>query len=97
MDASLWLLKALLEATVGPGHPPAWRRLSVAVRQKRLRELLRAWPGLLLTAPDLFGSSYHAVRKCAATAMSTAEDSFPDRCLWTLEEALAIKWPRPER
>ena len=93
-DASRLLLKALLEATTEPGVPPAWRQLGVMVPQRRLRELLRLWPGLLPTASDLFAGSYRTGRKFASVATGKPEDAFPRECPWTLAEALAVKWPR---
>ena len=101
-DASLDLLQALLTASAQPqrspegicaGRPPAVLRFGVAVQQRKLRELLRTSPGLLPVAPDLFAASYATARKSAATATGQPEDSFPAASPWTLDDALAVRWP----
>ena len=101
-DASLDLLKALLVVSAQPqrnpegvcaGRPSAILRFGVAVQQRKLRELFRTWPGLLPIAPEVFEGSYASARKCAATATGQPEESFPAENPWTLDDALAVRWP----
>jgi len=73
---------------------PSWRA-TIHVQRDRIDKLLRENPSLKRRIPKAFDEAYRFAAGLAETETGLDQSTFPERCPWTFEQAIAADfWPQ---
>lgn len=88
------LLLHLLKWDHQPGQRSASWRGSIVEHRRRALRLIEQNPGLKAKRQAMFERAYEDAREQAAAETGLPIETFPERCVWTLDEVMTSSWPR---